>query len=344
MRFAQASLFAFASLVSSIAAHAAELSTVLVDKIDQPREYRLDGVVEAIDRGTLSAQTSGQIQRILVDVDDLVEQGSLIIQLKATEQQAGLERAQANLQAATAQWQEAEREFTRTEGVYAKKLVSKSAMDKATANRKTMSAQKRAAEAAMQQAREQFEYTQVRAPYTGIVTERHVELGEMAQPGTPLISGVSLDNLRITVDVPQSLIAAVREQGKARVRTPAGAWVAVSKLTVFPFAERGSNSFKVRLYLPEKVPNLFPGMFVKTAFVTGGEKLLVVPAAAVVRRSEVTAAYVVGEAGGIQMRHIRVGRMLEDGRIAVLAGLSQGEMVATDPVAAGVALKQKAAE
>jgi len=85
-------------------------------------------------------------------------------------------------------------------------------------------------------------------------------------------------------------------------------------------------------------------MFVKTAFAIDAEKALVIPASAVVRRSEVTAAYVVDEQGHIRMRHIRVARLLEDGRATVLAGLTQGEAVATDPVAAGVALKQQAAE
>lgn len=344
MRFVQTSLLFLASLLFSLAPQAAELSTVLVDRIDVPREYRLDGVVEAIDAGTLSAQTSGQIQRILVDVDDFVEQGTLIIQLKATEQLAGLDKAKANLQAANAQWQEADREFKRIEDIYARKLVSKSDMDKATASLKKAVAQKKGAEAALQQAREQYEYTQVRAPYTGIVTERHVEMGETAQPGTPLISGVSLDRLRVKVDVPQSLIAAVREHGKARVKIPSGEWVEVSKLTAFPFADQASNTFKVRLYLPEKVPGLFPGMFLKTAFVVDSQKALVIPASAVVRRSEVTAAYVVDEQGHVQMRHIRVARVLEDGRATVLAGLTQGEQVAIDPVAAGVALKQQGVE
>ena len=92
MRIVEASLLSLAGLLAGFTAQAAELSTVLVGKIELPREYRLDGGVEAIDQGTLSAQTSGQIQRILVDVDDFVEQGALIIQLKATEQQARLDQ------------------------------------------------------------------------------------------------------------------------------------------------------------------------------------------------------------------------------------------------------------
>jgi hypothetical protein len=79
-------------------------------------------------------------------------------------------------------------------------------------------------------------------------------------------------------------------------------------------------------------------MFVKTGIVTGKKEELTVPKAAVVYRSEVTGVYVLGEDGSISLRQIRVGRALGDD-LVVLSGLSEGEQVALDPIAAGVALK-----
>ncbi len=336
-------MLAFASLIS-MPSWAASLASALVEPVELPSVYRLDGTVEAVNRGTLSAQTSGQIQQILVDVDDLVVEDQVIIQLKDTEQKARLDQAKANLQAAQAALQEAQRDYQRVEGVYAKKLVSKSEMDRATAALKRARAQEKAAKAALKQAQEQYAYTQIRAPYTGVVTQRLAEVGETVQPGTPLISGVSLDQLRVTVDLPQSLMSAVREQKQGKVLMPGGDWIEATRVTVFPLADSGSNTFKTRLLLPPKLRGLFPGMYVKSAFTTGSERLLVIPTAAVAHRSEVTAAYVISDNGMIHMRHIRIGRGLPGGRVVVLAGLSAGEAVAIDPVAAGVALKAQRAE
>jgi RND family efflux transporter MFP subunit len=280
---------------------------------------------------------------VLVDVDDVVEQGALVIRLKDAEQQARHAQARANLQAATAQLQEAEKEFRRIKDIFARKLVAKAAMDKATAALKTARAQQKAARAALEQADEQLEYTRIRAPFTGIVTKRHIEAGESAQPGRPLISGISLDKLRVIVDVPQSLIAGVRQYAKARVQLPDGQWQEAVGLTVFPYADTASNTFKVRARLAEGAKGVFPGMWLKVAFVTGSEQLLTVPRTAVVDRSEVTGIYVVNGEGAISLRHVRLGRRLYD-RQVVLAGLHVGEQVALDPVAAGVALKRQRGE
>ena len=80
-------------------------------------------------------------------------------------------------------------------------------------------------------------------------------------------------------------------------------------------------------------------MFAKAAFVVGEQSLLFVPRSAVVHRSEVTAVYVVDAQGRIGFRAVRAGRMVGD-QVAILAGLSEGEQVALDPVQAGTQLKE----
>ena len=309
------------------------------------REFRLDGVVEAINKATVSAQTRGTIQTILVDIDDYVEKGAVIIQLKAVSQKAQLKKAQAGEKEAISHLAKARDEFKRTEDVYAKKVVSKAKMDEAKHSLSAAKARLESARASLEEAREQLSYTQVRAPYSGIVTERHVEIGETVQTGAKLMTGVSLDKLRVNVDVPQNLINKIRVFGKAFVYTDAAiggeqVQVAVDKITVFPIADRASNTFKVRLDLPEGIGGLFPGMFVKVSLVTGEKEVLQIPQQSIVYRSELTAVYVINEKGIINFRYVRLGRRNHDSQI-VLSGLSVGEKVALDPIEAGSALIQQ---
>ena len=333
----------FLLLLLSGQASAAELATGSAQLLELPRVYRLDGVVEAVNRTTVSAQTSGQVQEILFDVDDYVEKGQVLALLKDTEHQAGVIRAAADLKEAVGRLEEARDEHKRTSDVYARKLVSEAEMDRAKAALTSALARFEAAKAGVIQAKEQLEYTQVRAPYTGVVTERHMQVGEIAQPGQKLISGLALDRLRVVVDVPQSLITGIRNFGSARVELPDGSQVDAAELTIFPFADRGSNTFKVRIELPANSRGLFPGMFVKSAFVTGHKQVLIVPESTVVYRSEVTGVYVVGEDGRVQFRHVRLGARVPQG-ISVLSGVEQGERLALDPVAAAVELKRQRAE
>jgi RND family efflux transporter MFP subunit len=337
-------LFTLVLLTGFTATHGADLETAAAAKREAAREFWLDGVVEAINQTTLSAQTQGQVEEILFDVDDFVEAGEVVIRLKNTEQKAGLNQAKADQKEAAARLKEAQDDFKRTKDLFSRKLTSQAQLDKSTAALKSARARVDASKARLVQATEQFEYTRIKAPYSGIVTQRHVEVGEVASPGQKLMSGISLDQLRVTVDLPQSLIPVIREQEKARVLLPSGEAIETTGLTIFPFADQTSNTFKVRVNLPEGVKGLFPGMFVKTAFVTGVKKELVVPREAVVYRSEVTAVYVVKKDGKVSFRHIRAGHPVNGEMLSVIAGLVPGEAVAVDPVAAAAQMKTQLAE
>ncbi|MBK5964344.1 efflux transporter periplasmic adaptor subunit [Thiocystis minor] len=336
-------------LLLTVDARAAALDTAGAESRNLPREYRLDGLVEAVNRTTVSAQTQGQVEEILYDVDDYVDKNAVLVRLKDTEHRTRVTQAAADLKSATARLQQAKDEFARVEGLYQKKNVSDSAMDQATADLASAQAELEAATARLEQAQEQLAYTQIRAPYSGIVTHRHVQLGEIASSGAPVMSGISLDELRVIVDVPQSVIPSVRGGAKkgtlARVYLPDGQAIETSNITVFPFADLGSNTFKVRIELPAETSGqlraLFPGMFVKTGFVVGEKRELTVPRAAVVQRSEVTGVYVITDGDHVHFRQIRVGQALPDAYV-VLAGLTEGEHVALDPIAAGALLKSQA--
>ncbi len=317
----------FGWAISSSAADLASLERAVATEQTVPREQVLDAVIEAVNKSTVSAQTSGRIIEVLVDVDDYVEKGAVLVRFRDKEQRAALKAAKARAE-------EAKATFERTKDIFAKKLVSRADYDRAEANLK-------AANAGVEQAQEQLEHTVVRAPYSGIVVQRHVEPGETANPGTPLLTGISLENLRAVAEVPQRDIDSVRKLARARVILPAaeGGSVDGTKLTISPYADTAAHTFRVRIDLPQGQYGVYPGMMVKAAFVTGEEQRLLIPSSAVVHRSEVTAVYVVSKTG-IHFRQVRVGRVLAEGQTEVLAGMDAGEAVALDPIRAGVMLKE----
>jgi len=331
-------LWAAASLVS--AAWAADLPTARATLSTVTDEQVLDGVIEAVNESTVSAQTTGRIIELPYDVDDYVEKGSVIVRFRDNEQRARLEQARANLEEARARLAQAESEFKRIRTIYEQNLVSKSQMDQARAEYESARARVEASRAALKQAREQLEHTVVRAPYSGIVKARHVEVGETATVGQPLMTGLSLEHLRAVAEVPQRHIRALREHQAARVLLPQGESVEAASLRIFPHADASTHTFRVRVDLPQGQHGVYPGMLVKVAFVSGRREQLLVPANAIVHRSEVTAVYVRGEDGALHFRQVRTGTPLPNGQVPVLSGLDAGEVVVTDPVAATVALKQ----
>jgi len=89
---------------------------------------------------------------------------------------------------------------------------------------------------------------------------------------------------------------------------------------------------------------VFPGTLVKVAFVSGEADRLVVPSSAVVRRGEVTGVYLVGDDGRVSFNYVRLGAPTPDGLVPVRSGVSEGESVAMDPIAAGIAYKDQHSE
>ncbi len=297
-----------------------------------PVERTLEGTIEAVSQSTISAQTAGRVVEVRYDVNDFVPAGAVVLRLRATEQRAGVSQAQAAQDEAKARDAEASARHGRIAGMYARKVVSKAMLDEAVANRDAAASRLEAARAALLSASEGLAYTEVRAPYAEVVTQRHVEVGEAVVPGKPLFTGLSLQFLRVAVDIPQRLLESIRSNRQAVVHVD-GRRIPAAKLTIFPAATPQSGTFRARVALPENSADLYPGMFVKVGFVVGEAERLMVPAASVVRRSEMTGVYVHGKAGRTLLRQVRLGPLVGD-RYEVAAGLAAGEQVAVDPLEA----------
>lgn len=306
-------------------------------------EQRFDGVVEAVSRSTVSAQTAGEIVELPFDVNDYVPKGAVVVRIDDTRQKAELDKAVAEEARARARLQEAETSYARNQRLIKENAVSKSQLDKSEADMKSARAQVNSAVAALEQAREQWEYTTVRAPFNGVMVERFVELGEQVQVGTRLGTGLSLEKLRVKTEVPAYYAQRVRAAAHARVAVPDGGWVDSDRLTFFPYADAKSHSFTVRVDLPEGQHGLFPGMLAKVAFSVGESSALAVPSPSIVHRSEVTGVYVLDKEQTLEFRQLRLGREVPGDLTVVLAGLDAGERIALDPVAAGIRLKQQRA-
>lgn len=327
-------VLAFAAAVLASGVNASDLSTVMADYETVPREHRFDGLVEAIRQSTVSSQVAARIEELPFDVDDYVERGDIIVRFRDQQAAADLKQAEAAAREARARLEQAESNHERIRQLHSQQRISQADMDRSTADLQSARARVEAAAGALLGAQERFENTIVRAPFAGIVVERHVELGEMATMGMPLMTGLSLEHLRVVVDVPQQDISALRGEGEAWVDLPSGESVAARDVRIFPYAEASTHTFRARLRLPEGQHGIYPGMWVKVRFMTGEQEALLVPASAVVRRSELTAVYVLRDDGTPRLRQVRLGRQLPDGRVTVLAGLEPGEAVVIDGDAA----------
>lgn len=292
-----------------------------------------DGVVEAVQHATLTAQTAGRVTVVNVDVNDRVAAGDVLLRLTAVEQQAGANTARAQLRAAEAAAAEAESNYRRYAALASGQFVSRAQIDQARAARDAAVAARDAARAQLSQAGQQTEYTVIRAPFPGIVSARQVEPGESVAPGQALMSVYAPGALRIEVSVPQSDAIAIRAANRARVVLADGRSIDAAGVTVFPAADPSTHSVAVRVALPDVRDPPQPGATAKIVFpITGSDKVLRIPIASLVQRGEVSGVYVLRD-NRLALRQVRLGQRIGD-EVEIVAGMKAGEKIATDPVAA----------
>lgn len=328
-----------------------------VQSVTVPQWLELSAQVEAVAQGTVSAQTSGRIVELPFDVNDLVPQGAVIVRFTDTEQQARLRQAQAAVRETQSRFDEQQKELVRVRDIHSKGLVAKAALDLAQANYNSAKARLDQATAAAAEANEQLEQTVVRAPYSGILQQRFVELGELAVPGKPLLRGLSLEQLRLVAQLPQSQYQAVRQSPAAELVLADGRALAipVPKLTIAPQANPQSHSFLLRLQLPAADYSqyaLLPGNWLRLRLQTGQANQLQIPQTAVIWRGEVSSVYLQAANGGAPMlQPVRVQPWLQalpvsvadspdaaatasttsgPAHYQVLSGLTAGQQIVTD--------------
>ncbi|MEX2488289.1 MAG: efflux RND transporter periplasmic adaptor subunit [Pseudomonadales bacterium] len=307
----------------------ATYQTVTVSLQQVTAERRVNGRVESVYQGTVSAQTAGEVTELVHDVSDEVAGGEVVLRLRAVQQRAGLRQAEAALREANSQLAEAEARYKRIADLVARQLASRAELDEVTAYRDSVRARREAAQAALDSAAEGLAYTEVVMPYAGVITDRHIEIGEVVAPGAPLFDAAALEQLRVISDISQELALQLQQTSRAAVYIGDERIEAV-EVTVYPRAADNTATFRVRLDLPGGTVGLLPGMFVMVGIVTGEESNLLVPIDAVVERGEVTGVYVLDPNGRTVFRQVRLGRRQGEMR-EVLAGLSEGEQVSIEP-------------
>lgn len=325
------------ALVASVPVHA-DLPTLRVEALPTAVVHAAEATIEAVNQVTISAQTPGRIIELRMDAGDRVQRGDLLLRIDSAEAGQAVAGAEAAVAQAQATRISAKTEYDRAQSLATRNFISQSAVDQAKAAFEAADAQLRAARAGRSQATVVLGYADIAAPVSGIVAERHVEVGEMAQPGMPLVTVFDPSAMRAVVDVPQGRLANLAlDSIGATVELPAsGRRIQATRVIVMPAADARTHTLRVRVELPADLDGVLPGTFARVHFTTGEAVRILVPASAVVRRSEVTGVYVVDSRHAFSLRQIRLGNAVDGDMVEVLAGLSGGEEIALDPVQAGI--------
>lgn len=246
--------------------------------------------VVPLEEAEVATRMAGTVNRMAVQVGDRVSRGDLIASLDGGDVQARIDAARAQLELA-------QRTFDRIRSLERDGAASPHELDQATARLASVRAQ-------LQEAEAQAAYVEIRAPFTGAVTARMADAGDLAAPGHPLIQ-LSGDAVKVVAELPAGLAGTVSAGQEVILETDAGLRPATVRNVVAALS-RGSRRFQVEV-TPASTGGIMPGAFVRLIIPEGATATRWIPADAVVRNGQLTGVFTVQD-DVLRLRWIRLGR------------------------------------
>ncbi len=315
------------------------------------------GYVVAQRKAAVASKGTGRLEYLAVEEGSRVKRGEVIARLESDDFRARQHEAQANLGAARARLAQAEAELTDArlnyerhkalvaEGVVARAKydAAQARLDTAVAAEHTARAQIRAAEAALAATEVDVEYTNIRAPFDGVVLTKNADVGEVVAPlgssvntKAAVVTMADMASLQVEADVSESNLSKVRVGQPAEVQLDALPGVRLPGVVhmIVPTADRAKATVltKVRFLAPD--PRVLPEMSAKVAFLSrpvGREEhpVLAVPRTALLNRGGQSSAFVVEE-GRAREVPVHTGRDMGT-LVEVAGGLKEGQRVVLRP-------------
>jgi RND family efflux transporter MFP subunit len=366
---------------AAAAADPVAVSVVAVESRPLERHLRVTGSLMADEQAEVSAELAGRITATPVERGTRVTAGALLVRISAAESAAQLQEAQANagqiearlglspgqpfdpkrvpeVMNAQSALDFAESEFARIRSLLDQKVVSQAEFDQRRTQVEAARQQYKVAVNAAEQsyrlleaararvslANKSMADTAVRAPFSGLVAERAVSVGDYVTKGTRVATVVSIDQLRVELTVPEQAVALIKGGQPVRLTVDAypGETFAATVRFVSPALRVDQRALTVEAIVPNKDGRLKPGFFA-TALIEQGASApaLVAPEAAVETVSGTSRVYVVKD-GKTEERIVTLGEKV-DGDVELTTGVAQGESLVAEPrgrITDGMAVKK----
>ncbi len=288
----------------------------------------VSGKIQASNSADLSTRIMGYVNKVYVNVGDKVQKGQLLVSINNTDLQAKRAQVNAGITQATVGFKNAQKDYNRFKNLFADNSASQKEMDDMTANFEMAKAQLESAKQIKNEINAQFAYSNITAPFSGIVTSKNVEAGNMANPGVPLISIETPGNFEVMAMVPETEISEIKNGITVDVlvksinKTLKGKVIEVSTS-----AKHTGGQYLVKIDLDKTDVTILSGMFTTVQFPIkrkAKSELVLIPINAIVTNGQLSGVYTVSQSNTAILRWLRLGRNYGN-QVEVLSGLNGDE-------------------
>ncbi|MFY8326791.1 efflux RND transporter periplasmic adaptor subunit [Pseudoalteromonas sp. ZZD1] len=304
-----------------------ELTTIQPDEL-------VPGTVIAKQNTQISSRVMAQVERFNVRAGDKVAKGDVLITLQQDDLKAQLAQSDAQIKAIQASLTQAEKQLKRVNDLYSQGLVSVSDYDDAKAKFDNAAANLAVAQQQQTQAQVALNYTQIKAPISGVVVERLVEPGDIASPGAPLLALYNPQQLQLEFNVRERQAIKLKLGDLLNVKLPSLNLTASATVTeIVPVADSAARSMLIRLELSSQT-GLTPGLYAQLQLPLKPEPGILISPDWVFQFGQLNMVYVINN-NSIERRFVRLGEQVNSQQ-HVVTGLNPGDKLAVDYKPMGV--------
>lgn len=289
------------------------------------------GTIETDQHADISTRMMGFVTNVHVKVGDHVSKGQLLVSINNTDIVAKEGQVKAGIIQAKAGLKNAEKDYNRFKTLLTQNSASQKELDDMTTRYEVAKAQLEAANQMQNEVNAHLSYSNIRAPFSGTITGKYINNGDMANPGMPLVSLEAPGKFVATAMIPETEISNIKKGTAVQVLVKSTETQLTGKVSeVSNSARLTGGQYIVKINLDKTDAKLFSGMFVTTQFPikVSENKAVFVPKTALIYYGELVGIYTISQSNTAILRWIRSGKTLGND-IEILSGLNQGETYIT---------------
>ena len=291
------------------------------------------GQVEPRETTFISPRMMGFISRILVKPGDHVYRGQLLVTISNEDIAAKRAQAKAMVSEAEAALNDAAKDYERFKKLHQQQSASQKELENALLRYQSLTAKTEAVRQLENEADAMLSYSSLVAPYKGVITQKYIDQGGMANPGMPILAMERSDSYQVKAFVSENEIDKVETGMKVRVTIKSTGKTFTGKVSeISPSSQFTGGQFQIKVSVPnDETGGLYSGMYANVnvclQYDTGVQSLYV-PLSAIIRRDQLSGIYTIREDQTAQLRWLKVGRV-SGSQVEILSGLNPEEKFIT---------------
>jgi len=287
----------------------------------------LSGQLRSRETATLSTRVMGFVSSVKVKPGDRVQKGQLLITINSDDMLAKRAQALAMISEAEAALKDAQKDYERFEELYKQQSATAKEFENATLRYNSVKAKAEAARQARNEVDAMLAYTSIVAPFSGVITQKNIDEGNMASPGMPLLAIEELNNYEISTFAAEREVATLKVGMIADVTVKStGKKIAGTVSEVSLSSQLSGGQFQIKVAIPtDQSVGLYSGSYVNVSIPFKGSNVqgLFVPASAIIHNGQLSGLYTIND-NSAHLRWLKVGETQGD-EVEILSGIGPDE-------------------